>query len=325
MTPTDADQAVLRAASRKVGLYLASVCAAVVLLVLLAAVVFIAQRSQPSEVLEHAVKPGSIYVGTADLLVALIGGGLVGVVLAALVGITSARRAIRPLGDALASQRRFVQDAGHELRTPLAILDARLQLAQRQVADGPAAETLAQMRRDSRALADVVDDLLLAGSVERGDEVRVCLPDVVAEALDGIRLLAEEAGVTLALDRAADPRVSVAAPTLRRITVALLENALAHTPRGGRVHVRVSRSAGSAVLSVSDSGAGITGIDPARVFDRFAHGDPAPGFAGRRSFGIGLALVKEAALRAGGDVRVAETGPSGTTLTLTLPASDERE
>ncbi|RNE62199.1 sensor histidine kinase [Cryobacterium tepidiphilum] len=316
MRRSDADGAVVRAASRKVGLYVASVCAIAVLLVLAAAIVFIAQRSQTAEVLEHAVKPGSIYVGSGDLLMALIGGGVAGVILAAVVGLVSARRAIVPLADALAAQRRFVQDASHELRTPLAILDARLQLAERQAGEAsPAAGTLARMRQDSRVLAEVVDDLLLvtAGSARSGEVAVVA--QVVSGAVEGIRMLAGTREVTLEIAGGKDALVPVAAPALRRAVVALLENALAHTPQAGRIDVTVSASDGEALVSVADTGTGISGIEPGRIFDRFARAPGGPA----RSYGIGLALVKETVVRCGGDVRVTATGAAGTTILISLP------
>lgn len=319
MKPSDPDRAILQAASRKVGLYLASVFAGVVLVVIVAAVVFVAQRSQPSEVIEHAVKPGNIYVGSNDLLVALVGGGILGVILAAVVGLVSARQAIKPLAEALAGQRRFVQDASHELRTPLAILDARLQLAQRQAgSESPAAPALARARKDSAAVAELVNDMLLfSTSAPASDEV-TGVGEVVAEVIDDLQDVARAADVALRLHRRAEPGVRMGGATLRRVVMALVENALAHTPPGGEVGVTVATADRMALISVTDDGAGITGIEPARVFDRFAQGQ-APDGRGVRGYGIGLALVKEAAVKCGGDVRVIATGGSGTTIAVSLP------
>jgi len=117
--------------------------------------------------------------------------------------------------------------------------------------------------------------------------------------------------------------------------LALVDNALSHAPSGSTVTVSTRVDGGAAVLSVTDRGAGITGIDPARVFDRFARADPPPaapaapatvvapaaGPGRRPSFGIGLALVREIALRHGGSVRVAATAATGTTLELALPVA----
>src|SRR3954454_23979871 len=122
---SEADRRILRAASRKVSLQIAGVCAAVVVIVVAAAVAFVAYRTLPAEAFEHGAGPGRIYIDARDGLLALVLAGTAGIGLAAAVGLYSARTAVKPLGEALARQRRFVQDASHELRTPLTILDAR--------------------------------------------------------------------------------------------------------------------------------------------------------------------------------------------------------
>jgi signal transduction histidine kinase len=116
--------------------------------------------------------------------------------------------------------------------------------------------------------------------------------------------------------------VTVPATSLRRCVVALVDNAIAHSPSGGTVTVTASVTDGAAWIRVRDEGGGISGIAPRRVFDRFAHGTPTGQAAGRRTrpgYGIGLALVRDVAVRHGGDVRVEHTGPDGTTFLLRLP------
>ena len=84
--------------------------------------------------------------------------------------------------------------------------------------------------------------------------------------------------------------------------------------------VSVAREGSQAVLRVADQGSGIIGIDPARIFDRFARAQGNRRME-RTSYGIGLALVREIATGHGGDVRVASTGPDGTVLELRLPTA----
>ena len=115
--------------------------------------------------------------------------------------------------------------------------------------------------------------------------------------------------------------------SLRRAVLALVDNALGHVPGGSTITVSTQVRAGSVVLAVADQGPGITGIDPTRVFDRFARSEPVDGASrrtsggSRPSVGIGLALVREIAVRSGGSVRVASTSATGTTLELVLPVS----
>ena len=320
---SEADRQVLRAASRKVSLQIAGVCAAVVAIVVLAAVAFVVYRSLPGESIEHGPGPGRIYLDAKEALLALVLAGTLGVALAAVVGLLSARNAVRPLGEALSRQRRFVQDASHELRTPLTILDTRLQLAQRQAGpDSPAAQTLSRLRDDSTALAVLIDDLLLMSTGAGGPAPEpVDATATAAQAINDLQLLADKTPISLTATSQA--HVSVPANLLRRMITALIENALAHTPPGGRIQVSIQAEPGRVRISVSDTGTGITGVNPDRIFDRFARGTGQGSTT--RSYGIGLALVRDAALSHLGDVALTETGPHGTTITLTLPAARASE
>ena len=339
----------LQAAARSIGRQIVLVSGLVVVGALALTIAWVLHQTVPQERLEQvaAAGQGEVFVSATDVVAGLVVLGVAGVVFAGLVTVVIARRAVRPLGEALRLQRQFVADASHELRTPLAVLDARLQALQRRIAGGAATADedvtadLARLRDDSRALIDIVGDLLEAaggdpaeGAVSAGS---ASLDDVVAEVLRSMSVLAEERAV--ALDQQGDAPVRVAVPpaSLRRAVLALVDNALGHAPGGSTITVSTRVEGDSVVLAVTDHGPGITGIDPTRVFGRFARSElpavssvapapaPAPTSGGqgtRPSFGIGLALVGEVALRHGGSVRVASTSAAGTTIELTLPLVD---
>ncbi|WP_426997387.1 sensor histidine kinase [Pseudarthrobacter sp. N5] len=105
------------------------------------------------------------------------------------------------------------------------------------------------------------------------------------------------------------------------MVTALVENAISRTPDGGHIIAAVTGSGRKVRIDALDTGPGLTDIDPDRVFERFARGRPAEHEAARHSYGIGLPLVKDAALRYGGDVTVSRTGPQRTVLSLELPAA----
>jgi two-component system OmpR family sensor kinase len=355
---SDPEAAALQAAARSIGRQIVLVSGLVVVGALALTIAWVLLQTVPQERLEQvaAAGQGEVFVSAADVVAGLVVLGVGGVVFAGLVTVVIARRAVRPLGEALRLQRQFVADASHELRTPLAVLDARLQALQRKIAGGAAtadenvAADLARLRDDSRALIDIVGDLLEAagadpagGGVASPAPASVPLDDAVADVLRSMSVLAEDRGVALAQDTvdAVAARVRVPPASLRRAVLALVDNALGHAPRGSTVTVTTRVEGGSVVLAVSDHGPGITGIDPARVFDRFARSattsassaaaptaesaptaPPGGGQTSRPSFGIGLALVREIALRHGGGVRVASTSAAGTTLELTLPLAD---
>lgn len=335
----DPEAVALRAAARSIGRQIVLVSGFVVVGALALTIAWVLHQTVPQERLEQvaAAGQGEVFVSATDVVAGLVVLGLGGVVFAGLVTVVIARRAVRPLGEVLRLQRQFVADASHELRTPLAVLDARLQALQRKIAAGAATADehvttdLARLRDDSRALIDIVGDLLeAAGGDPAGPAVvpePVRLDDVVEDVLRSMSVLTDERDVALLRDSTTASWVRVPHASLRRAVLALVDNAIGHAPSGSTVTLSIRDERGSVVLAVTDEGPGITGIEPTRVFDRFARSEPADEASWRTSggtrpsFGIGLALVREIAIRHGGSVRIASTSATGTTVELVLPVS----
>ena len=321
--PVSSDEAQVRRAALTVGLRLSAACAVMVLLIIVAAAIYMLYLSHHPDAASSDPSSARVYVESNDMLKAMALAGLAGVVVAGAIGWVSSRNAIRPLGRALELQRRFGQDASHELRTPLTILDARVQLAQLKVApESDAAALLAQVRQDTSVLSATVQELLLAATgtedAHRADPIDV---NAVVNAVTGdLQDLAGAAGVSLTAVDDGELNVRIEPNSLRRAVLGLVDNALNHTPDGGQITVTTTRNSGNAVITVTDTGSGISGIDRARVFDRFARTtEAAPG--SRRSYGLGLALVREIAVAAGGSIHISSTGPGGTVMELTLPTA----
>lgn len=316
---SSADSPQLRRAALTVGLRIAISIALMVVVVIIAAALYMLYLSDHPDV-NAADTSARVYVESNDMLKAMIVAGIVGVLAAGGIGWLSARSAIRPLGKALELQRRFVQDASHELRTPLTILDARVQLAELKVAPGSeAAGLLGQIRQDTAALSATVQELLLAATGE-GEEPAEPLEisAAVATTVAGLTDLAAARNITLRAQNDGVAYVRIPSNSLHRAVLGLIDNALNHAPEGGVITVGTALRGNTIAISVADTGAGITGIDPARIFDRFAHSS-TPALGGRRSYGLGLALVREIAQACGGSIAVTATGPSGTTVELLLP------
>jgi signal transduction histidine kinase len=261
---------------------------------------------------------------TTRLLGSLLPASLVGIAAAAAAGWLVARRAVRPLADALALQRRFVADASHELRTPLTILHTRAQLLRRRAGDDPVLqENLDRLTADTRALTEIVSDLLVSAEMQYRPAPKepVNLAALAHAVTDSFAAMAEPAGVNLTtvVDGQADDMTVAGVPAaLRRAISALVDNALGHTQVSGTVTVTVARQADTVRLSVADNG---EGLDPSRaqeLTERFARGTDAPG-QGRR-FGLGLALVREVVEAHGGTLTFAGSPGQGATVTLTIPA-----
>ena len=249
--------------------------------------------------------------------------GLLSLLLAAALGALLGRRAVRPLADALALQRSFVADASHELRTPLTLLSTRVQVLDAELARAAVDE---QVKADSRGvvhdvqrLGEVIEDLLVAADPQRAEQhTEVDLGDLVRAVAQSAVAHADAAGVALTaqVDPGAAVTVRGAAVALRRAVLALVDNAIDHTPPDGHVSLRVRTERREVIVSVSDTGPGIPAEAAAQVTRRFHSGGQR---AGRAHYGLGLALTNDVANRHGGQLRLVPS-ERGTTFELVLPS-----
>lgn len=260
------------------------------------------------------------------LLVALGIAEVGGLLAAAATGLVVGRRAVAPLAEALAKQRRFVTDASHELRTPIAQAYTRVQLLERRAAaadlPGEHREGLGRLAGSIRGLGDVVEDLLLSAQLERDpgafDGRPVDLGAVAVEAVASETDRAAERRITLSLRRASGPLAVTGIETaLRRVVGELLTNAVHHTGAGGRIDVHVGHAAGCVELTVADTGDGFDPDEAERLFDRF-HRGPA---GAERNFGLGLALLREVVTSHRGTIEALGHPGRGARFTLRLPAA----
>lgn len=319
---SEGDASEYRRSIAVIGWQVAAVCGVLVLAGGLLAIAYVFWQTTPAKLAE-ADAPDKVRI-FLDPLALTFAGLVVGagaVLCAGLAAWIIARRAVRPLDEAYRVQRRFVADASHELRTPIAVLSARAQqLATMTSADDPRHPVVEALRQDARIMSGIVDDMLATATRSSAREGTSQLAATLTSAVADLQLLADDFGVTVDA-KPLDAELDVPESVLRRCLVALLDNAIDHSPRGGTVSVVTRRSGGSVTLEVADEGTGIAGISPGRVFDRFAHGASAstPRGGSRTRHGIGLALVQELATRYNGAVDVLATGPQGTTFELVLP------
>lgn len=321
--PLDADAKLVRAAARRVGIWIAVAVSLLVIGVLVATLVIVFSQIPPDQLFAPDHHETTIDIEGVDIVIAAIGVGAGAILLAGAIALFVTRRAVTPLVDALRRQRHFVADASHELRTPLAILDARLQVLQR--ASGPRdphAELIDELRDDSRALQQVVTDLLDSLEIAPVSGTDTASIDAVVEsAAASMRLIAEQCGVTIVTTRTPpEVQAAILETSLRRSLIALLDNAVKHSPPG-IVELTTRWDATTVTIAVRDHGPGIRGIDPARVFDRFARSSDAVdgGGSARTGFGIGLAIVNDTVTRYNGHVAVVATSPAGTTIEIVVP------
>lgn len=222
-------------------------------------------------------------------------------------------------------QREFLADTSHELRNPLMVIGANLDLLELDLPPEERAACLREAREEVARMRHLVADLLFLTEVDVREAIvhaRVDLAEVARAIVRRSRPMPD--GLELRLVLADTAIVMGDRDRLRQLLTNLVENAVRYTPPPGEIAVAVRRRGDHAELAVSDTGIGIEPEHQERVFERFFRVDPAR----TRSFGgtgLGLAIVRQIAEAHGGVVRLASTPGKGSTFTIDLPlaAPDE--
>ncbi len=219
----------------------------------------------------------------------------------------------------LASQRRFLQDASHQLRTPITIALGHSELLARSLADQQDRRDINVIVGELNRLRLLSERLLLIAASENPDFLRpepVALDQLTMEIIRRWRPTADRRWQLGRLDKAV---VNADRERLRLAVDALLENATQHTAAGDLIRLSVARdvTSESVRMIIQDSGSGIPAAELASIFERFATGSSTDQ---RRGTGLGLALVRAVTRGHGGEVRVRSTAGEGSTFELVLPA-----
>ncbi|GGW45674.1 MULTISPECIES: HAMP domain-containing sensor histidine kinase [Streptomyces] len=221
----------------------------------------------------------------------------------------------------VASQRIFVADASHQLRTPLTALRLSLDNIADGVDDEFVREDVEQATAEVVRMSRLVNGLLVLARAEAKVAAAEPLPlrDIVSERLSVWRPAADERGVTIALRGSADDRPLVLATTghLDQVLDNVLSNALEVSPDGGTITVRTEARGSTVLLEVLDEGPGMSDAEKSRAFDRFWRGQ---GLTGRSGSGLGLAVVKQLLTDDGGTVTLADAPGGGLCVRITLRA-----
>jgi signal transduction histidine kinase len=222
----------------------------------------------------------------------------------------------------IASQRIFVADASHQLRTPLTALRLSLDNIADGVDDEFVREDVEQATAEVVRMSRLVNGLLVLARAEAKVTAAepLSLRDVIQERLDVWRPAADERGVTITLRGSADGRPLVLASPghLDQVLDNVLSNALEVSPDGATITVRVESRGDEVVLSVLDEGPGMSDAEKSRAFDRFWRGQ---GLTGRSGSGLGLAVVKQLVTDDGGTVILKDAPGGGLCVALTLRAA----
>ena len=221
------------------------------------------------------------------------------------------------------ARRRFVADASHELKTPLASIrllsDSILQTE--EIDSATVREFVGDIRSEAERLQRITEELLRLTRLDSQAPrpgYAVSLAVVTERVLHMLRLLAQEHEISLEVQVLQDCTVRSTEDDLYQILYNLTENAIKYNRPGGFVRITVEKEDALAILKVEDNGIGIPEEDLPRIFDRFYRVDKARSRAAGGT-GLGLSIVRDTARRCGGNVEAARRADGGTVFTVTFP------
>jgi heavy metal sensor kinase len=222
----------------------------------------------------------------------------------------------------------FTADASHELRTPVALMRARTEVALRkQRSEADYRETLLRIHQELERTSALIENLMTLARADSGCEALQVAPtnlnEVLLEISEPARLLAEGKSIRYEQRLAETPlRVSGNAPSLRRLFLILIDNAVKYTPHEGHISVVLDASDGAAVTEVRDTGVGISPTDLPHIFERFYRADES---RARESggTGLGLSIAKWIAEAHHGNISVTSNVGEGSVFRVQIPLSDD--
>ncbi len=261
---------------------------------------------------ESVVRTTMIVAGSASCIILLC---------VYLISLWQAKAAVRPVAEAMEQQRRFVADASHDLKTPLTVMLANLDILRSHLTELPEEEKRwidSTVEEAERMKGLTLSLLELAKSEGLSARLSLSETDITTpteQAVLQYEPVAFEAGVTILTD--IQPQITVLSDraTYLGIVETLLDNAVKYSPQGGEVTVRLSGGKSSVVLSVHNGGTPISAEDLPHIFERFRRGDKARDGNG---YGLGLAIAKNYAEALGAELSVTSTEDCGTTFSMMM-------
>ena len=227
------------------------------------------------------------------------------------------------LEEAERHRRNLTADIAHELRTPTSNIQGYLEA----IKDGlfqPTPETIDTLHEQALLLSRLVDDLRLLAQVDAGElrleRSQTRVGELLQSVLEALRPRAEAKGVALSLEMDPSlPALDLDATRIAQVVGNLLENAITHTPEGGRVTVSAHIAANAVKVAVADTGPGIAPEDLPRLFDRFYRADPSRSRS-TGGTGLGLTIARRLVEAHGGSIEAESVVGQGSRFVIRLPA-----
>jgi heavy metal sensor kinase len=220
-------------------------------------------------------------------------------------------------------QKQFTSDASHELRAPLAVIEAESSLAlQKERPPSDYRQSLETISQESRRMSSLIEQLLTLARADAGKEqwnfAEVNLGGLITNLSADVEVLCHEKGITCQLGQTQDLVIKGDEARLRELFMNLLDNAIRYTPTAGTVSISLHREAQMAVVAITDTGVGIPAEEIPFIFERFYRADKSRSRA-EGGTGLGLAICRYIAEAHGGKIEVESQVGVGSTFSVWLP------
>ncbi|MCF0137461.1 MAG: GHKL domain-containing protein [Oscillospiraceae bacterium] len=244
--------------------------------------------------------------------------GLLGCVIVFLLFIFVAGRIVRPIAESYAKQKRFITDAGHEIKTPLTIIGANLDLL-----DDDGNENLGEIRRQTKRLASLTNDLIYLAKMEETEgnlqKVEFPVSDLIFEAAASFKAVAEAQNKEYSLSIQQGLSFNGSPGAVRQLASILLDNAMKYSPNGGSISVFLGVQKKSLIFSVYNTTADPVNEEKiSRLFERFYRADSSRS-SSTGGYGIGLSIANAIAEAHGGEICARTEKGSDLIITATFP------
>ena len=219
---------------------------------------------------------------------------LIGLLIVFVLIAISSKAVVRPVAEAYEKQKRFITDAGHELKTPLAVINADCDVIEMESENN---EWLSDIRKQTERLTELTNKLIYLAKTEEGSKsklVKIDFPisDVVSEEVESFRALAKSNGRSIETDITPDLAYNGDQKALRELVSILMDNAIKYSPEGSTVRAGLQKSGSKILLSVSnDTTEPVSKHDREHIFDRFYRTDESRN-SETGGHGIGLSIAK---------------------------------
>lgn len=246
---------------------------------------------------------------------------LAGFVIVSLLFCFFSGRILRPISESYEKQKRFITDAGHEIKTPLTIIQANADILEMEFGEN---ESLQDIRQQTRRLSELTNDLTLLSRMEESENalplIEFPVSEVISDAAAPFQALARQQGKRFICS--IQPMLTLRGndKAIQRLVLLLLDNALKYTPADGTIALRFAAQSRTLCLSVSNpTGTEITPAELERVFDRFYRTDPSRSSA-TGGYGIGLSVAKAIVTAHGGKIQADTQTGHDFRITASFPA-----